>query len=461
MNRKEWLGLGLIFLVGLWISVWGLFWPINQDEGVFLTIANQIHHGWVPYRDIFDHKTPGIYFLLAGITTLVKSVIALRIVFLAINMLGGYLIFLIAKRLYDFQTGLAAFGIYMMTLPIFEGHLLLTEVPMAFLLILSVFCFIKGSKSGLFLSGFAMALSILFKQPAMVNVLILFWIIIAWKENRLNIINFTSGFVIAFMPVILYFSIHHGLIDFLNQAWIANITSYPPTALKDRIISWIGLFGKTAWLWIMSVWGARTISKDFKIKKDVWADEAIILYFAIVPLPILLMRQYPHYFLQILPFLCILAAKTYFLLKKQRLFAQIALLTFGVVTAVLFTIQTITVKLPITREQWSISEQIKKSSNASDTIYASRFFTGIYYLADRSPTSKFLYINEINQKLNAQLKVTTEIKTKKPKYILWHNSSDEWRDPYTTKIGDLVRQSYRPIQFFENTNLVLYESNER
>src|ERR1051326_1095833 len=42
----------------------------NLDEGVFLTIAQEILHGRLPYRDVFDHKGPAIYYLLAGVLAL-------------------------------------------------------------------------------------------------------------------------------------------------------------------------------------------------------------------------------------------------------------------------------------------------------------------------------------------------------------------------------------------------------
>ena len=35
--------------------------PFDRDEGAYATIAQGLTHGLLPYRDLFDHKPPGIY----------------------------------------------------------------------------------------------------------------------------------------------------------------------------------------------------------------------------------------------------------------------------------------------------------------------------------------------------------------------------------------------------------------
>ena len=40
-----------------------LFLPFERDEGAYAYIAEIIDRGGLPYRDAFDHKPPGIYYL--------------------------------------------------------------------------------------------------------------------------------------------------------------------------------------------------------------------------------------------------------------------------------------------------------------------------------------------------------------------------------------------------------------
>ena len=57
-------------LVGLLIaSIFGvltLVLPFGRDQGLYFYVGREwVRHGRIPYRDVFDHKTPGIYYLHA------------------------------------------------------------------------------------------------------------------------------------------------------------------------------------------------------------------------------------------------------------------------------------------------------------------------------------------------------------------------------------------------------------
>ena len=44
-----------------------LLTPVSNDAGTYLTQADGILAGRLPYRDTFDHKTPGTYVLFAAV----------------------------------------------------------------------------------------------------------------------------------------------------------------------------------------------------------------------------------------------------------------------------------------------------------------------------------------------------------------------------------------------------------
>lgn len=52
------LGLGA---AGVLIGVSSLAYPFGRDQGLYHYVAREWLRGSVPYRDVFDHKTPGIY----------------------------------------------------------------------------------------------------------------------------------------------------------------------------------------------------------------------------------------------------------------------------------------------------------------------------------------------------------------------------------------------------------------
>src|SRR5262249_12485052 len=61
---RVWLMVAICAILTL-ISLIETLAPLDRDEGAFLTIAQEILHGRLPYRDAFDHKGPAIYYLVA------------------------------------------------------------------------------------------------------------------------------------------------------------------------------------------------------------------------------------------------------------------------------------------------------------------------------------------------------------------------------------------------------------
>ena len=55
----------LIALVVVSLPSSPLFQPFGYDREIFRYVGLMIRKGYVPYRDFFDHKPPGIYFMAA------------------------------------------------------------------------------------------------------------------------------------------------------------------------------------------------------------------------------------------------------------------------------------------------------------------------------------------------------------------------------------------------------------
>src|SRR5439155_7290378 len=57
-----WTGLIVLYLA---VRVPLLAVPLERDEGNFGVIGQAILRGEVPYRDVFEHKPPGVFYLYA------------------------------------------------------------------------------------------------------------------------------------------------------------------------------------------------------------------------------------------------------------------------------------------------------------------------------------------------------------------------------------------------------------
>jgi hypothetical protein len=85
-----------------------LLYPFGRDQGIFAVVGRTILEGGVPYKDAWDHKTPGIFFvnalaqLLAG-----NSMASIRIVeTAALIALGGCFLRLSNELFGDLQAGI-------------------------------------------------------------------------------------------------------------------------------------------------------------------------------------------------------------------------------------------------------------------------------------------------------------------------------------------------------------------
>ncbi len=72
----------------------------NPDIGGILYSADTINHGLLPYRDTFDAKQPGSFFLVAAVFRISRSIDALQLAFAAWLLAGAPAIWVAARSLY-------------------------------------------------------------------------------------------------------------------------------------------------------------------------------------------------------------------------------------------------------------------------------------------------------------------------------------------------------------------------
>ncbi|MDO8513541.1 MAG: glycosyltransferase family 39 protein [bacterium] len=456
----------VIFIIGLAMNILGLIWPIGQDEGVFLAVAKQINHGFLPYRDIFDHKPPGLYYFLSIFTNFTNSPVTIRLLFLLINLLTCYMIYRIGRNRFSEAHGLLAAGLYLLILPLYEGHLILTEPLMSFFLVIGLYLyllFLETKKNVMiFLVGASVGLAMLCKQPALINFVTILLLLITMKKwgNLKYLIFLMGGLVAVWLPWVGYYQYMHQFGGFWQQVIELNLTSYPSLDDTENVKRLALSVAQSSIVWFMTFGGLVGFVLAIWKKKYPSLENIAILTMAFIPIPILFYRQYPHYWLQVLPFICLVAVSFYHK-TRFKYFLNILIIACGFLSLLNFVYTTLAIKVPQRNEQLEISEKVRNGTLITDKVYSNRVFTGLYFLADRLPVSRYLYVSEINENSKAQDSIIKSIKINKPKFIVWLPKNKQYKDSYTKAIGEQISIYYRPVARYPNTGLTLYRVSEQ
>jgi Dolichyl-phosphate-mannose-protein mannosyltransferase len=168
------------FLFVLLLGLPTLIVPLYTDQTVFALAARTILSGGVPYRDLWDVKSPGVYFVYAlAFIPLGQHMVSVRILDLANTALAMVAIYLLGRRLLGERAGLFAgclYGVAYLTRAGFDG-LGQTESFLALPVVLSLLFYRpetgRRAYGGVFLSGLMLGLAFSIKFSAIFYVLAL------------------------------------------------------------------------------------------------------------------------------------------------------------------------------------------------------------------------------------------------------------------------------------------------
>jgi len=319
------------------------FWdqPFQMDEGVYGYIGWGMLDGLVPYKDLFDHKPPGIY-LLYSLVFLLTEPSALNIkVFASLYTLGTALaVFLLTRKVAGTTAAFFSallFGIFSCG-PKIEGGGANTEVFIILPYTLAAYFLISaietGKRRGYFLTGLLTGLACTIKQVAIVNLL---WVAglllvrIRRKDERDTVayvaadaIAVAIGVVLPWLPFLLYFYVNDALRAFFywqlsfNLDYIDAGYKYLPnlTLVLGRMKA---VLLENGLLWILALVGLGFLRRQVpetglsyleggSALRRKWT---VLFLMATWPLFSFLGimvggRYYGHYFIQIIPPLAVL-----------------------------------------------------------------------------------------------------------------------------------------------------------
>lgn len=254
------------------------------DEEIYLVLGQMVHRGAVLYRDIWDNKTPLLYWVYALSPTLLWAKITATAAVLGtvgvIYKLGGKWVAL--------ATGI------LLSLPFLEGNIANAELYFTFLITVAAVLIFSEKKP--FLVGLLMAGAFLLKVPAVFDFVGLLLAIFSFKKIRFFFWT-ALGFVIPVLGVLGYMHLNGAFADFITAAFSQNasyvaIDAGPFSKLSNP------LFIRALLLLLIS------LTTFFLFIKKIISQKFLILFlwFAFSLYGALLSnRPYRHYLLQIVP----------------------------------------------------------------------------------------------------------------------------------------------------------------
>ena len=306
----------------------------SRDSGVFLYVGWRILKGDIPYRDVWDHKPPLIYFVDAlGLLLSPQSLVGvwfLQFVFLFLT------IFFLYKSL-DESLG---------TLPAVVGMVILTSglltildqgnVTEEYALIFQTLCFwlmVRAQKNNYplqmtFWIGVCGGFAFYFKQTTVgiwiAYALFILWIRISQKKSPLpDLIFLSAGIVLLSTFLALIFASQHALNDYWNEAFLYNfvyigkhegIRRLIPIFIKGFLF-----MSQGAVLYLAILGWLAGMTYIFQHRKQLFQDIQPIILLALLDLPLevglitISGRSLLHYYLTPLPVMAILSGSLVYL----------------------------------------------------------------------------------------------------------------------------------------------------
>lgn len=299
----------------------------SRDSGVFLYAGWRFISGDIPYKDIWDHKPPLIYFLDGlGLILTPDSLWGVWLLQLIIIFFTFLLIYkLLAK---EFGT-LAALG---GTITLASGLLTILErgnVTEEYALVFQALClllFVRASRNDFpirasFWIGLCGGLAFNFKQTT-IGVWITYAIILLVvrlfqrKSPLFDLLSLLAGWLIPSVLIVIYFASQKALFDFWDQAFLYNFVYIGKQEGIRRLIPVFAkgfLYLQNGWVLYLTILGWLTGLVSVWLKrKDSFAEIHPLILIALINLPIEVIlitisgHSILHYYLTPLPVMAIL-----------------------------------------------------------------------------------------------------------------------------------------------------------
>jgi 4-amino-4-deoxy-L-arabinose transferase-like glycosyltransferase len=424
---------------------------IDHDESTYLLIASELNKGALLYTDVVDTKPPGIFMTFSIIERAFgKSVLAIRLFGSLIIGFSAFFLFLISRQFgvnksLSFLSGLCyiiAFSCYR------TGLAVNTEIFFSLFALAGLFVLSQAENRNApmlwLVAGLIIGIGFIFKYVVLASfgAFSLFFLLekSIFKTILRKILKFTLGLLGVLLPFLLahlYFKINGRFADFYEI--IYNVTSRYSSefSLANSVTFFLNFHLSYLPFAILFYFGlfSKGVNSDLRKIAALW----FILAWIVVILP---GKPFRHYYLQLLPAICLIVPLAFNHLLNIR---SVAVNTKNKVAyfsiAIAFVIGVINqsyflVKPDVVKE---ISEKLAPEIENGDFIVTDKQLQLTNYLLGLTPPSKYVHPSLIFSH-TAAFEIDTEeemnkILDKKPKFIIYQKSKNYYENNERIKNG--------------------------
>jgi 4-amino-4-deoxy-L-arabinose transferase-like glycosyltransferase len=441
-RTKELLILSGFMLMTVLLRLFFLYEPFERDEGMYAYFGQEILRGAIPYRDMIDHKPPGIYYIyaliiaIAGpttegirIATALYASLTTAAVYQVSRISAGRLAAQISAFLYAIFSGL----------PLLQGSSSNSEVFMVLPAVLAVYFYIRfvDTERRLFLcaSGLSIVVAMLIKTVALpVAILIFLFVLIVppkkcIKERCLDILAFVAPPLILVVTILAYFNYYNALYDYYYWNYTFN-TKYGALSFNQRYQHFRNALDDIAEhgvLWLIAI--PSCIWMIF-IKRT----RTAILLGLLVPVSFLGLSlpgyYFPHYFIQLIsPFVIVSGVALAALYECNKSIFRIVFYCMAVISCLLWCYYDYPLYFQYSANGVSIdkygtifvdaenvAKYVKKNVKPNDYIFQLGFEPELYFLTGTRAPNKFTIHIFIKDENNSEL--YQSLISKKPIFII-------------------------------------------
>jgi hypothetical protein len=477
------------------------FYPEYSDAMLFAYIGEQWTLGNIPYIDVWDHKPPGIFTLIAVVFSLLpRSFIALSIAegLFVLGAIASVYALMREFRAPWSSTVLATASVaIMINLMFYNERGLLTEIYMLFPMTLSILFFCKGLRLSsirlIIISGLLCGIASTFNPkgltPFLSQIVFLVFLYITKKYNiyglASNIIANTFGVILAWSPFIIYFIYHDAGMALLDASLLFNIEygALAQPSLPSIVFNSMGMIQPVATLFITMLLGGIVFLKNLNqlqitgtsinnISLTPYYYWLLILIWVCGDLAGALAggRNYPHYFLALAPSLSVAAGFAYWRIMcstdettSNKLIRQFVILL--IILPLLFPLSSDIRRIwriandGVPNDYWvPVVKYLETVRQEGDTLFTWDYLPALYYNTDMNHVTRHLDARHRDIRESIANEVMSSLERYKPTYIIekQHKSPQYSESPIEDRYKTLISNEYTLVNSISKLNIYAY-----